>query len=147
MVSSALFKVDRMSMAHGLEIRVPLLDHQFVETCATIPAALKLRGFTSKAILRTAMHGIMPRDVLTRGKQGYSFPIKNWLRAELREFMIDTLESSPIIRDLFDLAYVRQLRDEHQKRLANHSHVLWALMNLAVWHRLFLESPRTEMAA
>jgi asparagine synthase (glutamine-hydrolysing) len=147
MVSSPLFKVDKMSMAHGLEVRVPLLDHQFVEACATIPSDLKLRRFTTKAILRSAMRGRLPKRVLNRGKQGYSFPIKNWLRSELREFMIDTLASSPIIRDWFDVRFIHQLSSEHQQCIANHSHVLWALVNLAVWHRLFIESPRTKMAA
>jgi asparagine synthase (glutamine-hydrolysing) len=144
LVSSPLFKVDRMSMAHGLEVRVPLLDHRFIEACATIPGDLKLRGFTTKAIFRTALRGILPDEILNRGKQGYSLPIKNWLRGELREFMFDTIESSMIIRELFDLRYIHQLIDEHQTYRANHNHVLWALLNLAVWHRLFMESPRSE---
>ena len=114
--------------------------------CRRFPG-LKLYGFTTKAIFRTAMRGILPERILNRGKQGYSFPIKNWLRVELREFLNDTLESSRIVQELFDLRYIRQLRDEHQKRVANHSHVLWALLNLAVWHRLFVESPSTKMAA
>jgi asparagine synthase (glutamine-hydrolysing) len=147
MVSSPLFKVDKMSMAHGLEVRVPMLDHHFIEACATIPSGLKLDRFTTKAIFRTAMRGILPNRILNRGKQGYSFPIKNWLRVELREFLNDTLESSRIVQELFDLGYIHQLRDEHQNRVANHSHVLWALLNLAVWHRLFVESPSTKMAA
>ena len=147
MVASPLFKVDKMSMAHGLEVRVPLLDHKFVEACATIPAELKLRGFTTKAILRSAMRGRLPNRILNRAKQGYSFPIKNWLRVELREFMIDTLNSSSIVRELFDSRYIHQLIAEHQRFAANHSHVLWALLNLAVWHRLYVEAPHRNVAA
>jgi asparagine synthase (glutamine-hydrolysing) len=147
MVGNPLFKVDRMSMAHALEVRVPLLDHQFVETCATIPGDLKLSGFTTKAIFRTAMRGILPDVILNRGKQGYSLPIKNWLRAELREFLIDTLESSEIVRELMDLQVIRRLIEEHQSRRANHNHVLWALLNVALWHRLFIRSPRVVPAA
>jgi asparagine synthase (glutamine-hydrolysing) len=138
MVSNPLFKVDKMSMAHGLEVRVPMLDHHFIETCATIPGSLKLKGFQTKAIFRTAMRGILPDVILRRGKQGYSLPIKNWLRVELREFMFDTIHSSPIIRELFDVSYIDRLIDEHQAYRANHNHVLWALLNLAVWHRLFM---------
>lgn len=141
MVSSPLFKVDRMSMAHGLEVRVPLLDHLFVEACATIPANLKLNGFTTKAILRSALRGILPDVILDRGKQGYSLPVKNWLRTELREFTRDTLDSSPVIDEWFDRRYIRQLAEEHEAYRANHNHILWALLNLAIWHRLFMEGP------
>ncbi len=139
MVSNPLFKVDRMSMAHGLEVRVPLLDHRFVEACATIPGPLKLHGFTTKAILRTAMRGLLPSAILNRGKQGYSLPIKNWLRVELRELLRDTMNSSPVIRELFDRHYIHRLIGEHEAYRANHNHVLWALLNLAVWHRMFIE--------
>jgi asparagine synthase (glutamine-hydrolysing) len=144
MVSSPLFKVDKMSMAHGLEVRVPMLDHHFIEACATIPGPLKLSGFTTKAIFRTAMRGILPEAILTRGKQGYSLPIKNWLRMELREFMMDTLDGSPVVNDLFDKRYIHRLIEEHQTYRANHNHVLWGLLNLAIWHRLFIEGTRTS---
>ena len=105
----------------------------------SIPGTLKLSGFTTKAIFRTAMRGILPDVILNRGKQGYSLPIKNWLRVELREFMSDTLESSSIIRELFDIEYIRQLMAEHQAHRANHNHILWALLNFAMWHRMFIE--------
>ena len=144
MVSNPLFKVDRMSMAHGLEVRVPLLDHSFVEACATIPGSLKLSGFTTKGILRTAMRGILPEVILNRGKQGYSFPIKNWLRAELRDFFMDTIASSSLIRELFDFGYIRRLVAEHQTYRANHSHVLWSLLNVALWHGMFIEGARVS---
>jgi asparagine synthase (glutamine-hydrolysing) len=148
MLANPLFKVDRMSMAHGLEVRVPLLDHRFVEACATIPADLKLNGFRTKAIFRTAMQGLLPDVILSRGKQGYSLPIKNWLRVELREFMLDTFESSRIIHELFNRGVLQQLVDDHQAHRANHSHILWALLNLAVWHRLYVEAaPHTTVGA
>jgi asparagine synthase (glutamine-hydrolysing) len=145
LVSNPLVKVDKMSMAHGLEVRVPLLDHRFVEVCATIPSRLKLERFTTKAILRTAMRNTLPPRILSRGKQGYSLPVKHWLRAELRDFTRDTLGSSPVIAELFDRRYVQQLIDEHQARRVNHNHVLWALLNLALWHRMFLlEAPARQ---
>jgi asparagine synthase (glutamine-hydrolysing) len=139
MVSNPLFKVDKMSMAHGLEVRVPLLDHQFIEACATIPSEQKLKGFTTKAIFRSAMRGILPDVILNRGKQGYSLPVKNWLRVELYQFMADTLESSPVVRELFDLPTIRLLIQEHRSYRANHNHILWGLLNVAVWHRLFMQ--------
>jgi len=142
MPDSVLMKVDKMSMAHGLEIRVPFLDYQFVEFCATIPSDLKLKGFTSKAIFRSAMKGILPEVILRRGKQGYSLPIKNWLRQELRGYMMEVLTSSPLMKEAFNVRYIHQLITEHQEYRANHNHILWALMNLAVWHRLFVETRR-----
>jgi asparagine synthase (glutamine-hydrolysing) len=138
MPDSVLMKVDKMSMAHALEVRVPFLDYQFVEFCATIPANLKLRGFTSKAVFRSAMKDILPDRIRARGKQGYSLPIKNWLRQELRPYMTDLLLTSPLIKEAFNLGYVRRLMQEHQEYRANHNHILWGLINLAIWHRVFM---------
>jgi asparagine synthase (glutamine-hydrolysing) len=140
MPESLLMKVDKMSMAHALEVRVPFLDYQFVEFCATIPGDFKLKGFTTKAIFRSAMKGILPDAILRRGKQGYSLPIKNWLRQELREYMTELLTSSPLMKQAFNLTYIQRLITEHQEYRANHNHILWALINLAVWYRMFVET-------
>jgi asparagine synthase (glutamine-hydrolysing) len=144
MPDSVLMKVDKMSMAHALEVRVPFLDYRLVEYCATIPGHLKLAGLTTKAIFREAMRGILPDAIRRRGKQGYSLPIKNWLREELRDFTTDLLDGSPLVREAFDPGHVRRLLAEHQAYRANHNHVLWALLNLALWHRLFVERRRPE---
>jgi asparagine synthase (glutamine-hydrolysing) len=132
-------KADKMSMAHALEVRVPLLDHELAELCCTIPSGLKLEGSTTKSIFRSAMKGILPDHIRGRGKQGYSLPIKSWLRGELRDYMEDTFASSPLIAEYFEPACVRRLINEHMQKKANHNHVLWAMINLAVWHRLFIE--------
>jgi len=139
---SPLMKVDKMSMAHGLEVRVPFLDYRFVEFCATIPSEYKLKGFTTKAILRSAMSEILPREILNRGKQGYGLPIKSWLRQRLRDYMIESVNASRVIKEQFNLNYVNQLIQEHVEYRADHSHVLWSLINLAVWYRLFVEARR-----
>jgi asparagine synthase (glutamine-hydrolysing) len=141
MPDSLLVKADKLSMAHALEVRVPFLDHEFAELCCTIPSDLKLEGFRTKSIFRSAMRGILPDKIRGRGKQGYSLPIKNWIRGELREFMEDTFASSTLIGECFDRAFVRILLQEHMERRANHSHVLWAILNLLVWHRLFVAPP------
>jgi asparagine synthase (glutamine-hydrolysing) len=146
MPDSVLMKVDKMSMAHALEVRVPFLDYRVVEFCASIPGHLKLEGFRTKSILRSAMQGILPPSILSRGKQGYSFPIKNWLRHELRGYMTELLEGSPLVRDAFDRRVVTRLVEEHLAFRANHNHVLWALVNLAVWHRRFVERPEVAGA-
>jgi asparagine synthase (glutamine-hydrolysing) len=139
MPDSVLMKVDKMSMAHALEVRVPFLDYEFVEFCATIPGPLKLAGFKTKAIFREAMAGLLPPRILYRGKQGYSLPIKNWLREDLREYMIEVLTSSRLVAEMFDAGRVRRLIEEHLAYRANHNHILWALMNVAIWYRLFVD--------
>ncbi len=139
MANSILHKVDKMSMAHALEVRVPFLDHHFVEFCATVPSDLKLQRMTTKAVFRTAMRGILPDRILWRGKQGYSLPIKNWLRRELRDYMLETFRQSPLIDRAFDRKQIDRLVAEHDSMRKNHNHLLWGLINLAAWHRLFVE--------
>jgi len=139
MPDSVLMKVDKMSMATSLEVRVPFLDHRLVEFAARIPSRLKFSGLRTRAIYRRAMTGILPSFVLERGKQGYSLPLKTWLRGELREYMTSLLDASPLIREHFNPAGVNALIDEHTRHVRNHNHVLWALMNAALWHRRFVE--------
>lgn len=140
MADSVLMKVDKMSMAHALEVRVPFLDHEFQEFCATIPPEWKLNGLHTKVILRSALRGLLPPQILSRKKQGYSLPIKNWLREDLRDYMIELLTHSPIIHECCQMNRVRAVINEHLSRLANHNHLLWALMNLALWHRTYIEN-------
>ncbi len=139
MPDSVLMKVDKMSMAHALEVRVPLLDHHLVELAATIPPGLKFPGFRTRAIYRRALRGVLPPRILTRGKQGYSLPLKQWLRQELREYMVQLLNGSEVIHAHFDPAGVNAVIAEHLTGRANHNHTLWALINLALWHQRFIE--------
>jgi asparagine synthase (glutamine-hydrolysing) len=139
MPDSVLMKVDKMSMAHALEVRVPLLDHHLVELAATIPPRLKFPGFRTRAIYRRALRGILPPKILARGKQGYSLPLKQWLRSELKDYTIRLLNRSEAIRAYFDRDGVNWMIAEHLARRANHNHTLWALINLALWHRRFIE--------
>jgi asparagine synthase (glutamine-hydrolysing) len=141
MPDSVLMKVDKMSMAHALEVRVPLLDHHLVELAATIPPRLKFPGFRTRAIYRRALKGVLPPRILTRGKQGYSLPLKQWLRHELKDYMIRLLNGSELIRSHFDRDGVNWMIGEHLARRANHNHTLWGLINLALWHRRFIEGP------
>ena len=137
MPDSILMKVDKMSMANSLEVRVPFLDHELIEFSARIPSYLKLKGFTTKAIFREAIKGFLPSEIVNRGKQGYSFPSKNWLREQLKDYMIELLNTSSLIRENLNLEYVRTLIKEHLLRTHNHNHILWALINVAVWHNKF----------
>lgn len=137
MADSVLMKVDRMSMASSLEIRVPLLDHVLVEFLASLPGSWKLKGMETKHIFRAALQGLLPDEIVHRGKQGYSLPVKHLLRGELKDYMISLLNDSRVIREDLNGAYVNRLIEEHCAGKANHNHILWALMNVAVWHNRF----------
>lgn len=137
MTDSVLMKVDRMSMASSLEIRVPLLDHVLVEFLASLPGSWKLNRMTTKYIFRKALDGLLPDNIVNRGKQGYSLPIKHLLRGELKQYMIDRLHNSAVIRETMDRDYIDRLIAEHCSQKQNHNHVLWALLNVAIWHDRF----------
>jgi asparagine synthase (glutamine-hydrolysing) len=139
MADSVLMKVDKMSMATSLEVRVPFLDHEVAELCASIPANLKLKKLTTKYILRKTLkkYNFLPESIIYRGKQGYSLPVKNWLREELKDYMIDLFKNSPIIKENFDSSYLSELIKEHLELKHNHNHILWALINLSLWYKKF----------
>lgn len=131
-----LTKVDRMSMACSLEVRVPLLDHALVEFAQTIPIELKLRGLRSKHLLREALTPWLPQEILHRPKRGFNPPLEFWLQRNLLEYaeehhMMDTLAES----GYFNLSYVRELAEAHTDGRRNYSRQLWALLVFAVWWR------------
>jgi asparagine synthase (glutamine-hydrolysing) len=141
-----MVKVDVASMAHGLESRAPLLDHVLIEWAASIPAAVKLAGGTSKALFKSAMEPYLPREILYRPKRGFGCPIDRWLRRELKDLAYDTLLSpSAQGRGLLRPDYVRRLLDEHCRERANHHTRLWALLMLELWFRMWIDAP-TEAA-
>ncbi len=139
---SVLMKVDKMSMAHGLEVRPPFLDHRVVEYCYSLPTSAKLRGFTTKWLLKRAMRARLPAGIATRAKQGFSIPMKNWIRGELLELTHDTVFSSRLIEEHFRKSVLQRLWDEHQQLHHNHSHLFWTLLNVSLWERLLLTGPR-----
>ncbi|TMA39685.1 MAG: asparagine synthase (glutamine-hydrolyzing) [Deltaproteobacteria bacterium] len=139
-----LVKVDRMSMAHSLEARVPFLDRAVVELARRLPARLRLRGLTTKYALRRAMAGRLPAAVVDGRKRGFNVPIPAWLTGELRDFTHDLLAPSRLRRQgLFDPAAVGRLVAEHMTRRVDHSRAIWALLVLVVWDDLV----RGEVAA
>ena len=137
MPDSVLMKVDKMSMASSLEIRVPLLDHMLVEYLASLHGNWKLHRLQTKHVLRSALEGILPDRVVYRGKQGYSLPVKHLLRGPLRSFMTDVLNASSIIEETMEADHVNHLIQEHVQMTHNHNHVLWALLNVALWQERF----------
>ena len=111
LVDDILVKVDRMSMATSLEARVPFLDYRFAELAATIPGTSKLHGKKSNVILKQAMEDLLPKEILCRGKEGFSIPIKNWLKKDLKPMMMDILAPEKIKREgFFQVDFVEKLK-------------------------------------
>lgn len=138
--SDILTKVDRMTMATSLEARVPLLDHELIEFVQKIPPELKLKGTETKYIFKKAMEGIVPNEILYREKQGFGVPIGEWINSQLRERIRETLlEKRTMSRGYFDEKYINVLLDEHSRKRRDHSHSLWILWMLELWHREFVD--------
>ena len=131
-------KADIASMAHSLELRSPLLDHEVVELGLALPDSLKLRGLTGKVALRRAFGAELPEQVARRGKTGFGVPLGRWFREDLRELARDVLATD---RGWFRAAEVRRLLDEHESRRADHGHRLWCLLMLELWVRQHVEAP------
>lgn len=130
-----LVKVDRMSMAHSLEVRAPLLDHKLVEFAATIPPELQLRGLRKKYLLKRAMAHRLPRKILNRKKGGFNVPIPAWLRHELADYVRDVLSEKRLREQgFFNPQYVQQLVRDHAELKADHSRNIWGLLIFALWH-------------
>ena len=130
-----------MSMAHALEVRAPFLDHKVLEFSATIPSSLKLRGRTTKFLLKKSLAGEDPQEVLSRKKHGFTMPLAEWLRKDLREMVEDCLFSPRALqRGLFKATTLRSLWSRHLAQQNDYSHQLWLLMMLELWHREYLDS-------
>ena len=140
LANDMLVKVDRMSMANGLEIRSPLLDQQVIEFAATVPSDLKYRGRTSKYLLKRYLEGRVPRSTIYRPKQGFEIPLARWLRSDLRELADDLLFSPRSLgRGHVRPERLRTLWRRHQQGVGNHAPQLWAIMMLELWSRTFLD--------
>jgi asparagine synthase (glutamine-hydrolysing) len=141
LVGDILTKVDRASMAHSLEVRVPLLDHELVEWMSGLPPNLKLRGREGKYIFKKALSKYLPAEVLYRPKMGFAVPLKAWFRGPLRQRVRDAL-LGPILRDtgLFDMNFVAMLVDRHQSGRNDFSAILWALLMFEAFQRRILQS-------
>ncbi|HKP37090.1 MAG TPA: asparagine synthase (glutamine-hydrolyzing) [Pyrinomonadaceae bacterium] len=137
-----LTKVDRMSMAVSLEVRVPLLDHKLIEfVCERIPSRMKLKGLETKHILKRAVSDLVPAEILNRPKQGFGIPINRWINEQLRDRVRSTLtEARTMQRGYVEPGYVNLLLDEHENGRRDHATELWALFMLELWHRAFMES-------
>lgn len=129
-----LYKTDRMSMAHSLEVRPPFLDHRIVEFAARLPRDLKVNGSTLKVVLRELMRDKLPQSVLTRRKEGFDIPTHQWFRGVLRPLLLDTLTPNAVEQScLFRWPQVERLMRMHLERRANYGYHLWGLLTLFLW--------------
>jgi asparagine synthase (glutamine-hydrolysing) len=134
-----LVKVDRMSMAASLETRVPLLDHKIVEFIFKLPGKLKLQGLTTKWIFKKTMERLLPHKNIYRSKEGFSIPIKHWLRKELKDLMLDYLNEKRIKEEgLFNHEGISNMVKAHLKGRENYSHQLWSLLVFEIWKENYL---------
>jgi len=139
---AVLTKVDRMSMAHSLEVRSPLLDHRVYELAARLPSSLKLaRGTTKWLLRRLALKRGMPEDLVLRRKQGFGVPVGEWFRSEQRDWVTQLLlDERSQSRGYFETAAVRRLLDDHIARRVDYAAELWTLAMLELWHRQFIDA-------
>jgi asparagine synthase (glutamine-hydrolysing) len=142
LVSDILTKVDRMSMATSLEVRVPMLDHKFVEWVTSLPVKWKLRGETRKHILKKLAERLgIPSPLLHRKKQGFQLPLVEWMRNDVKDqYLRVLLEPRTLQRGYFKPEAVRSLVNEHVSGRRNRSGLLWRMLVLELWHRNFMES-------
>jgi asparagine synthase (glutamine-hydrolysing) len=134
-----LVKVDRMSMATSLETRAPFLDADVMELAFSMPGRLKIRDGERKFVLKRAVAGLVPPRILDRRKEGFSIPMKNWLRRDLAPLMESLLSKDRLrSRGLVDPGEVRLMIDQHKSGRANHAHVLFSLMVFERWAQEFL---------
>ncbi len=133
--------VDRMSMAHSLESRSPLVDYKVVEYAASIPAEMKLKGKNLKYILKKVASRYLPDELIYRKKQGFGFPLGLWMRNDLSTFLERLFNESRFVElGIFNRSYVRRLLHEHLSGMADHNFRLWILINLEIWYRLYFEN-------
>jgi asparagine synthase (glutamine-hydrolysing) len=142
LTADILTKVDRMSMATSLEVRVPMLDHEFVEWVAALPVEWKFRAGTRKYILKKLAERLgIPRELLHRPKQGFQLPLVDWMRSEMKDqFLRVLLEPQTLQRGYFKPRAIQSLLDEHARGRRDRSGLLWRMLVLELWHRNFLQA-------
>lgn len=138
-----LVTVDRASMATGLEVRCPLLDHHFVEFVCRLPMDYKLKGMKTKYLLKKATEGFLPRKVIYRKKRGFGIPVAKWLTGTLREFMLDYLGEERIKRHgLFNYVTIRRLIEEQLSKKKDNREPLWTLLVFQIWYERYIEGQK-----
>jgi asparagine synthase (glutamine-hydrolysing) len=134
-----LLKADEMTMANSIELRVPLLDHKVLEFAASLPGSYKVRGFTTKYILKKLLHGRVPREILERKKVGFPVPYNSWLRTDLKAWIRNVLlDDTTLARGYFDKHCIENLIKQNDIRGGSYSKEIFSLAVLELWQREFL---------
>jgi len=140
-----LVKTDRMTMANSLEARCPFLDHELLEFSCTIPSELKLKGMTTKYILKRALQDIVPQEIIRRKKHGFGVPVGRWFRTSLNSYLHETLLGrEALARGYFHEPTLRRLIAEHESGKRDHGHRLWSLLTFEIWHRIFIDQEKSH---
>jgi asparagine synthase (glutamine-hydrolysing) len=135
-----LMRVDKMTMATSVEARVPFLDHHLVEYALSLPSVLKVEGTSGKRILKRALEGILPHDLLYSPKRGFGAPIREWFRNGLGASLDSRLMTSSMRRrDFFDYSFIARLLEEHRRGAHDWSFHLWSLLNLSLWYERWID--------
>jgi asparagine synthase (glutamine-hydrolysing) len=145
-----LMKQDQMSMAASVESRVPFLDHRLVEHVVRMPVEFKVQGVSTKVVLREALRDRIPREILGRRKLGFPVPFGRWAQERYATLIRQTiLGPRALARGMFEPRVLERLVAEHEGGVANHADRLWLLLNLEMWHRIFIdgEDPAALVAA
>jgi asparagine synthase (glutamine-hydrolysing) len=136
---------DRMTMAHSLESRAPLIDYKVVEFAAMLPANLKLKGNKLKYLLRQVASRYLPEEITKLKKQGFRFPLGIWFRTDLKDFLLNLFEQSRFVElGLFEKSYIDQILAEHISGKVDHNYRIWVLLNLEYWYRMYFEGESVE---
>lgn len=146
LVGDILTKVDRASMAHSLEVRVPLLDHELVEWVSGLPASMKLRQQEGKYILKRSLEPYLPHEVLYRNKMGFSVPLASWFRGPLRDRVHSALLGNTLAgTGIFDMGFIRKMLDQHQSGRRDYSAPIWTLLMFEAFMRnTFIDTGHTS---
>jgi asparagine synthase (glutamine-hydrolysing) len=135
LLDDLLPKMDRMTMAHALEARSPLLDRALVEYVASLPDEFRRRGARAKIILKSAVADLLPQATLRRRKHGFGVPLGDWFRGDLHAMVEDTLLDRPRLGRWLRIDHVRRIYEDHCSRRVDRGHQLWTLLTLELWLR------------
>jgi asparagine synthase (glutamine-hydrolysing) len=134
-----LTKVDRASMAVSLEVRAPFLDQNVAEYASSLPLEYKLKGNTTKYILKKAVKDLLPKSITKRPKKGFGIPVAKWLKSDLNPLLHDMLSSERLLQQgFFDTKYVQKLISEHEQGTSNNYKQLWNLLVFQLWFENFI---------
>jgi len=133
-------KVDRASMMVSLEAREPLVDYRLVEHAFRIPSSYKIRGINRKYLMKMMMKDILPKEIIHKEKQGFTIPMKNWMRSELKDFVVNKLSNDNLKEiGLFNQSYIDKVLEEHMSKRKDNQRHIWSLMSFVMWYENYIQ--------